>query len=929
MTTLELYYDGEWREAPLSTRSSVTITRGRGSEQATAVPSSTAATIDNYSGDYNPHNPVSPLYGVAGRNTPCRVMDGEPNMLGAADDGPASTTSQVAPSIDAPDAGLLLCVWAASDTSATYTAPAGMTAGVTGDAERMTIFGARQVVNQGATGTRTATSSASRQYLSASVWIQGPNAFPTGTVAPNGTSFFLDVVNPGDLWVVFSVFATSGSGSADSPTTDPPVVPACPSDTDGGGWITLADTGLVDLFNNGTEWARLKAWVKKCRTVDSAHTISLPGADPDTTVSWVTRVPAADVEGDWDIRHVGEVASWEPDRTGTFEPDTEGDAWTGVTSSGILRRLSQGRPPELSALRRAITHQYPAAYWPMEDESGSTQFASGLLGGSPMVIEVQGGVELAADDSLAGSLPLPRTARTIDTGNNMVARGAVSGAGSTFTLSFQAFSPDLEVTDELESVNVTVGMVGGSANAVIVSFGYDTLAGNDFVVAGYNTSSGQSLLINTTVTHVQAWRDIRMVVEPSSGSMRVRIWVDGVLADDETASASPGSPNFVKVAMGSNGPERAPVSVGHVALFDGIVDPDLGDAADGHAAETAAARFLRICGEEGIPASVLGDPDDTMPMGSQPPATVLDLLGEIERTDGGLIYEPRGQLGLVYRTRTSLYDQTPALTLDWDDGRLSPLRPTTDDRFVRNDVTTSRRSGSSARVVQEIGPLNVQLPGDDPQGVGRYDTVVDVNPQYDAQLLDLADWQLALGTVDEVRFPSLMVDLDLDTDAADAAKAVDIGDLIVVDNLPPDLSAQQLRLIVLGYTETIKPKRRTITFNCRPETPYRVGVWGSDTDPDSEDTDSRYDTAGSTLTSDVDADDTSLSITTSVGQEWTTDANDMPFDVLVGGERMTVTAVSGSSSPQTFTVTRSVNGVTKSHTAGTAVELADPVVWAL
>src|SRR5690606_38685000 len=120
-----------------------------------------------------------------------------------------------------------------------------------------------------------------------------------------------------------------------------------------------------------------------------------------------------------------------------------------------------------------------------------------------------------------------------------------------------------------------------------------------------------------------------------------------------------------------------------------------------------------------------------------------------------------------------------------------------------------------------------------------------------------------------------------------------------------------------------------IVLNVRPEAPHRVGVWGSATDPDSEDTDARYDTAGAELGSSVDSDDTALIVITTVGQPFTTDANDLPFGITVGGEKMTVTAVSGETSPQILTVTRSVNGVVKSHPAGTAVQLSDPVVWAL
>jgi hypothetical protein len=55
------------------------------------------------------------------------------------------------------------------------------------------------------------------------------------------------------------------------------------------------------------------------------------------------------------------------------------------------------------------------------------------------------------------------------------------------------------------------------------------------------------------------------------------------------------------------------------------------------------------------------------------------------------------------------------------------------------------------------------------------------------------------------------------------------------------------------------------------------------------------------------------------------DSGQFPFDILVGGEQMTVTAIDDQTSPQVATVTRSVNGVVKSHAAGTAVALAQPM----
>jgi hypothetical protein len=43
--------------------------------------------------------------------------------------------------------------------------------------------------------------------------------------------------------------------------------------------------------------------------------------------------------------------------------------------------------------------------------------------------------------------------------------------------------------------------------------------------------------------------------------------------------------------------------------------------------------------------------------------------------------------------------------------------------------------------------------------------------------------------------------------------------------------------------------------------------------------------------------------------------------VLIGGERMTFTAVTGSSSPQTATATRSVNGIVKAQTINTGLRV--------
>lgn len=54
-----------------------------------------------------------------------------------------------------------------------------------------------------------------------------------------------------------------------------------------------------------------------------------------------------------------------------------------------------------------------------------------------------------------------------------------------------------------------------------------------------------------------------------------------------------------------------------------------------------------------------------------------------------------------------------------------------------------------------------------------------------------------------------------------------------------------------------------------------------------------------------------------------------PFDILVAGEVMRVHSITGTTSPQEFTVQRAVNGVAKTHTTGSAVALAKPFTLSL
>jgi hypothetical protein len=311
-------------------------------------------------------------------------------------------------------------------------------------------------------------------------------------------------------------------------------------------------------------------------------------------------------------------------------------------------------------------------------------------------------------------------------------------------------------------------------------------------------------------------------------------------------------------------------------------------------------------------------------MGPQLPATVLGLMTECANADMGILLEREVALGLAYKPREYLYCQSAALALTYTNSELAKVPvPVDDDRYTRNDIIATRVNGSSARVALDEGPMSTQPP---PLGVGPYDDGASVNVSADNVLPYQAGWRVHLGTVDEARFPQLSINLSHPKIAGTSLRSDALGILpgarVTVAGMPSWTQPDDVSQIVLGIQESINHFKHEMTFNCAPESPYRVAT--------TDDTVlGHVDTDGSRLAADVDTTTTSVSVEVYDGPLWTTDAGEFPFDLSIGGEVMTCTAISGVSSPQTFAVTRSVNGVVKAQTSGTDVRLAHPAIVAL
>lgn len=649
------------------------------------------------------------------------------------------------------------------------------------------------------------------------------------------------------------------------------------------------------------------------------------------------------------VRFVGEVESW-PQR-GSVEGR---DAWVPITANGILRRLNAPGTtrPAVSALRRAmlvgVMSVGKLVYWPLEEGADATQAASPMTGVGSLALSSAVTPGSVAGPQ-AGTLPYAVMDSSAAAFTTVTLPSSVAG--------FFAFSAVLKGTMPRPT----------TAKAVIYDPVKVTFTGGDIVditVAAYarwtgtafdTTSTGVDVIVNGGTSfgsvvggfNVNMFdgnpHDIQVRLDQNGANIDNELWIDGVLVDTSTSAVKTlGTPAqlFAPVAVAGTLAGTAvdnletTLGFGHYAVHTDATVPVVHDSAIAHVGEFAATRIQRLCTEDGIAFTLSGVAADSEPVGPQRIAPFLELLQDAADADDGILYEPRTSLGLAYRTHTSLYNRTLSLVLNYATGGeiAPPLLPVEDTDAIANDVTVTRLDGGSSTAVQATGPLNVQEPSVDPNGVGRYRKEITLVLATDSQTLPQATWRKHIGTSDDARYPVVNMDLTAMDVAGKAfqvifAAGLDVGQRFNIASppvwLPPDTIEQHAQ----GFTEVIESHRWSIAVNATPALPYDVYKVGTDTANRS-----RIPAAlgESTLAGTMTTTSTSRTVT-SVRKSWIDSAAfpaQFPFDVVVTGERMTVTAIVGTGLTQTFTVVRSVNGVVKTHAAAEAVQLFHPPVLA-
>lgn len=922
----ELLLDGTWTTIdPALVRFSdgISIRRGRAGEGGSADKGSCSLTLDNSSGDFFPRNPTSAYYGLLTRNTPLRVslpygssylhVPGDATDRATAPDSAGlSVTGDIDVRVSADmhwaedlhlagkwattgnqrswllylDAdGIVHWSWSTAGTSATAlevqsTTPLPVTAGP---------YGVRVThdVNNGASG-NTVTFYYSSDFSS---WTQlGSAVVSSGTTSIFDSTASVEVGNVAEAAV---------SGTTTLWSQDRKILRAA--------------------IYNGIAGSLVASPRFEYQTAGAASFVDGQGN------TWTVSGDAALDERDY--RFAGEVPEWPP------AADISGrDITVSITAEGILRRLDRRDTPLRSAVYRGRLRQTtaPVAYWPMEDGEDADRLGSPIPGVNAMVFT--GSPNLAGYSGFYGADGVVEV-------NDAIIRGYVPAYSQGADLTVQALVsvPAGGLADGTELLWI---VTSGTAKYAIVT--YNTAGGGTLGFLVYDDPIGSASLPIASSTGVDGVNGVPTMISLSAAvsGADVDFQLDGTPANDSdgsvtsTATATASARTLGRVMQvtvnQTGGFTGSDAAIGHISVHNEALTLDDAPFRAGHAGESAGARILRLCAEEAIAFRSIGTlglvssvPGGVVLMGPQRQVSLMQLLRDAETADRGIIYEPTDTLALGYRTRASLYSQSARIAVDYAANELSaPLAPTDDDRWIRNDVEVTRPGGSSARAVVASGPLSIQEP---PDGAGLYDHAEQVNVASDGDLLDQAGWLAHHGTIDQERHPSLSFQLasnELRTNLTlrDALRHHDLGDRATLDNPPAWLPPDQISQLSVGLTEFLTGLEHRLVLTTVPEAGYRAvalddTTWGV------------LDTDASTLNASIDSDDTSLSVATTSGPLWSTSGDD--FTIVIGGEEMTVTAVSGASSPQTFTVTRSTNGVAKSHSSGAVVALANQPILVL
>lgn len=669
----------------------------------------------------------------------------------------------------------------------------------------------------------------------------------------------------------------------------------------------------------------------------------------------------------WYVRFQGSTNGFTPQ----WDQDTGRWATVELSASGPLRRLNQGTLPGFSAMRvGTMADSSVVAYWPMEEEQQSdvvvpaigddvgTFETSEYIGGA-WVSKVGPPGQFASYTNIPSSAPIMTLQ---EFGSVRINRSSVT-TGSSATVS-ALFGNPAGAPPGVDTLGLTDNRGGFftvyTPNAASIAMWIVFYLGNN-----EGGEPGNTLAIRTYANETDAWNDytfehkidfsnfrantdyeIGLTLSQSGSTTNWTLWTnpcaptDGLVSSSFSSSRSSNS-NGAQVGGLLVAPfdDMAGLGVGHLAIRAPAMSPFTADQVwmRGHPGETTQARLTRLCAAHGIPLTVVSASDvpnssiiDSM--GPQYYDTLTNLLRECETTGQGVLYDGLGP-GLTYvtkRRRETNANSAATLTVAADLAQLmEPFAPVDDDQLMINHCDVSRRSGATATYMDRTGPMGVDA-------VGDYATSYTVNTDTDTDLVRYAQWTVGVGSQQGYRYPSVSFALETNPGlipgwlACLPQSRIDVTSVATIRRQHPD---ETIKLLLEGWQETITAFTWRVTANTSSAEPWKVAVLAAATGSTGDGI-CHLQTESSQLNANYTS-GTTISVRTNTGVRWITtgeDSDSFPFDVDVGGVRATVTGITSTSSPQTFTLSaelpRTFTGSTTAG-AGTPVKVWRPPVYGL
>jgi hypothetical protein len=892
----------------------IVITRGRPNESSSVNPATCTMQWNNRDGRFTPGNPAGPYYGQLNRNTPVRVSvpysttylrmeDDSTSYCYTADSSSLQLTGNMSVRIDCQPANYQPCTLAAKW-------------GNTATAWLLALNGDGTVTFWWNTGSAVLSATSTQPVSLGRVAIRVD--FDPNTA---GLITFYTAPSMAGAWTQLGAAISQSSTS----------VSAAAGQSVAAGYANVFQASYPAYYGfQGRIYELLIQNSSGTTVADPQFYNQTAGVTSFTDAQSNTWAVAGTCElSNRSYRFHGEVSafpqSWDP---------TGADIWVPVTASSPLRRLQQGNTPIVSAMRRAVTALTTGvvAYWPGEDLQGATQLASGLPGGRPMI--PAGPASFAADSTFLCSAAIAGPAGFAWT-------GPVASYTGTGTVVVRMLC-DFTTPPANLSVVANVFFMGGTISSLQAVYGTSP---SQIVLTAENAAT---ILASATVAVPQGPFLLSLEIQPDGSKIEIQaacLQPGNLTATYSGFTASSGSQTAgtdLSVMINSNGLMTSQ-GIGHIWVQDTWTDiATMASAVAAWAGETAANRFTRLCQEYGIAPRVYGFPGadvwHPLPsgtlnagagvlMGAQQIDTLENCLQSCEDADHGQVYDPATGFGLGYRTLAALCSQSPGVTFNYAAAQLGDGRQaigvTDDDQYLINDWTVTRNNGSSLqRQLNDGSAMSISAP---PAGVGDYTSSITEYLNTDGQLSDSTGWRVRIGTVNQQRYPVVPLNLARTELSGLFYEILDanIGDYFQITNPLTGQPPGPVRQLMVGLKESLGGYFYLTEWNAAPESPYEVLIAGDVNH-------GRFDTSGSQLATSYSSTATSFSVNnTGGGVRWTTSAGDFPFYISVAGEQIQVTNITGSSSPQTFSVTRSINGVVKAQASGAAVNLWYPAYAAI